>query len=679
MRSVIYLADLTHTGPVISSNVHPLAAGLVGAYVVERCPNRIEVELFKYPQDLSAAMARRRPRLVGFSNYSWTCNLSYEYARQIKHAYPEIVIVFGGPNYGLREQEMLAFWQRYPLIDFYLVKEGELPMVELLHGLEDCGYDPAALKRSGRSLPNCHYQWQGTLVTGEILPRLTELEQLPSPYLMGLMDKFFDGVLSPMIHTTRGCPFTCTFCSEGATYYNKVAQRVGIAEELDYIAQRVGSVPDLYLTDANFGMYQQDREKAKIISSIQQRYGWPKRLVVSTGKNQKERVIEVASMLNGSLNVAASLQSTDPTVLQNIQRANISLDALNVMAKQTTETGADTYTELILGLPGDSKQAHTKSLRDVVEADLGIVRMYQLIMLPQTELNTPETRQRYAMKTRFRIMPRSFGRYDLLGKAILAVESEEICVENSTLTFEDYLECRELNLTVEILHNGRVFVELQGLCKWLGCSWFDFLLRVHQQRRSSHEALRRFYETFREETTKRLWATREELEGYVSQHLDELLGHEESTNEMATSKAIAFFQLQGTLHDVLFEEMTALLNERGCLDEVMGVYIRELRDYSQCRKARLTEGREYHGRFHFDFPGIGEHHYAVDPRDYFLEGRTVELRFCHSARQREMIQGYLRQYGNTLDGMGRILMRVWPTTRLFREVLCQEEHALAAA
>ena len=76
----VYLADLTHTGPVLSSNVHPLAAGLVGAQLLESLPDLVDVELFKYPRDLSAAVSRRTPTIAGFSNYSWNCNISYEYA-----------------------------------------------------------------------------------------------------------------------------------------------------------------------------------------------------------------------------------------------------------------------------------------------------------------------------------------------------------------------------------------------------------------------------------------------------------------------------------------------------------------------------------------------------------------------------------------------------------------------
>ncbi len=454
-KELIYLADLTHTGQIVASNVFPLGIGLLASYLLKSHQEAVEIELFKYPHDLSRALATRIPRLVGFANYSWNLHLAYQYATRIKAVAPDTVVVFGGPNYGLAAEEIQDFWQRFPLIDFYVVKEGEVAFENLYRLLAAHDFSAAQVKAAATPPPHCHYLKKGGVQMGTILPRLTDLNEIGSPYLDGLMDKFFDGVLIPMIHTTRGCPFTCTFCSEGSKYYSPVAQRVDLQNELTYIAERKGPVQDLVITDANFGMYDEDRAKAAIIRRVEQQYGWPKRIVVSTGKNKKEKIIEVAGILKGSMSIAASLQSTDLEVLKNINRSNISIEALTAVVKQSEKVDATTYTEIILGLPGDSVATHTRSLRDVTTAGLGVVRMYQLILLPQTELNTPDTRRKYRLGTRFRINPRSFGRYSVLGQEIVAIEHEEILVSSSTLSLADYLHCRELDLTIEILRQFR--------------------------------------------------------------------------------------------------------------------------------------------------------------------------------------------------------------------------------
>ncbi|MBI1206611.1 MAG: radical SAM protein [Azospirillum sp.] len=665
-KLTIYLADLTHNGLVLSSNVFPLSIGLIAAYLLKNRGHEVDIELFKYPEDFSRALERKTPDLVGFANYSWNFNLSYHYTKIIKQLWPNTTVVFGGPNYGLEDEEVEAFWRRYPEIDFYIVREGEEAFASLVDALLDADLDAGALRRARRTLPNCHYAIDGELVIGPELPRL-DLDHLPSPYLMGLMDKFFDENLGPMIHTTRGCPFKCAFCTEGAAYYNIVEQRLGsLEQEMHYIAQRVRGPRDLYISDANFGMFKPDFEKARILADCQKRYNYPRYIHVSTGKNQKERVVEIAQMLDGALSMAASLQSTDPTVLSNVERSNISLAKLSDVGLLANKVDTGTYSELILGLPGDNLQAHRQSLRDTVEANFDNIRMYQLIMLPQTKLNTPTMRRKFAMKSKHRIMPRSFGRYRLAGQSFVAVESEEILIENSTLSFDDYVTCREMDLTVEILHNGKVYAEIQGLCKSLELSWFDFIMRFFEKRRSFTVGIRRLYDEFSQGMSARLWPDQATLERSVAENIDEMLRDERGTNEMSMGKATAFFVLFDEINDVLFAELRGWLGELGLLDELMTRYVADLARYSRMRKSHLTDYEAVlEGAFGFDMQ-VQEHaQFAMPATATRLESEQTLL-IAHTRNQRQQLAAYVREFGSSHDGLGKMLMRYPHVHRMFR-------------
>jgi len=665
-KTLIYLADLTHRGLILSSNVFPLSIGLVAGYLLQSRPDETEIELFKYPEDLSAALDARRPDIVGFANYSWNVNVSYSYAKVIKSIWPDTAVVFGGPNYGLTEEEVGQFWRDYPLLDFHVVQEGEQAFVHLFDALKRHRMDPRALKSAGEALPNCHYASGDRIVTGPTLPRL-ELAALPSPYLMGLMDKFFDRHLCPMIHTTRGCPFRCAFCTEGASYYNIVGQRRdGLEEELDYISRRVRGPRDLFITDANFGMFKQDYEKARLIAECQQKFGFPRYIHVSTGKNQKERVVDIAKMLDGALNMAASLQSTDPQVLKNISRSNISLDKLADVGLLANKVDTGTYSELILGLPGDSLDTHTQSLRDTVDANFDNIRMYQLIMLPQTELNTPDQRRQFKMRSMHRIMPRSFGRYKVAGREFVAVESEEILVESSTMPFDDYVTCREMDLTVEIVHNGKVYAELQGLCHAYDLSWFDFIMRFFQKRRTCGDEVRQLYDDFKASHSVRLWDTRRELEENVARDIDGLLHDDRGTNEMSMAKATAFFQLFEKINRALFDELARWLDEQGRLDNLTMLYLDDCRRFSEMRKTNLTQYEaEFVDDFEFDLQKLEAERFEMLPDDV----RTPESRayvVTHLPAQREQLAGYVQEFGSSHDGLGKMLMRYPHLHRVFR-------------
>lgn len=662
----IYLADLTHDGMVLSSNVFPLSIGLIAGYLLDRKPDEVDVELFKYPHDLSAALEANQPAIVGFANYSWNCAISRAYAREIKALWPEIVIVMGGPNYGLTDEELESFWRRNENVDFHVVKEGEEAFHLLYEELAARQFDAEALKRDRVEIGNVHYALGEEVVCGPELERV-DLETLPSPYRMGLMDKFFDEKLCPLVHTTRGCPFKCAFCTEGAAYYNRVGQRTDeLAEELDYIASRVRGPKDLFISDANFGMYKQDYGKAQIIADCQERYGYPKYVHVSTGKNQKERVVEIVQSLGGAVSMAASVQSTDPTVLENVERSNISVDKLAAVGKMANTVNTGTYSELILGLPGDSLAAHRQSLRDTVEMRFDNIRMYQLIMLPQTKLNTPETRRQYDMQTMHRIMPRSFGRYSIMGREFAAVESEEILISNSTLPFDDYVACREMDLTVEILHNGRVYTEIQGICTAYELSWFDLIMQFYDRRRTFSDEITAMYESFNSGLTDGLWPSEPELAKFVGERIDEMLVDDRGTNEMSAGKATAFFQLFDQINGVLFSLVREQLEKQGELSESGASRLDELERFSHLRKAQLLDAdREIVEAFGIDLPRLQQEDYEVRLDEASLPA-AQRFTIVHNERQRELIEQYAAEFGHSFDGLGKMLMRYPHLHRLFR-------------
>ena len=155
------------------------------------------------------------------------------------------------------------------------------------------------------------------------------------------------------------------FCSDGSAIKNKVhrydSQR--IKEELHYIAKKVKKIDELIITDLNFGMYKQDLGTAEEIANIQQTYKYPTIMGASAGKNMPKRIIKIGKIVNG-WTMGSAVQSTDPDVLKSIKRSNISSEAY----KEVIDFGNSidtykTYTEIILGLPGDTKQKHFESLR----------------------------------------------------------------------------------------------------------------------------------------------------------------------------------------------------------------------------------------------------------------------------------------------------------------------------
>ena len=81
-------------------------------------------------------------------------------------------------------------------------------------------------------------------------------------------------------------------------------------------------------------------------------------------------MLEASRLIDGALRLSGSVQSLDPEVLENIKRANINADGLMDLALRASEVGANSYSEIILALPGDSKVKHFKTVFEKLVARL---------------------------------------------------------------------------------------------------------------------------------------------------------------------------------------------------------------------------------------------------------------------------------------------------------------------
>ena len=123
---------------------------------------------------------------------------------------PDLVIIFGGPNFPVLAEEKTEFLEKRSAIDFYIELEGEIGFVDLVRKLRACDFNINKFKEAGQTAQNTSYVYGGELRTGGI-ERIHDVNVIPSPYLTGILDEFFDLPLIPMLETTRGCPFLCSF------------------------------------------------------------------------------------------------------------------------------------------------------------------------------------------------------------------------------------------------------------------------------------------------------------------------------------------------------------------------------------------------------------------------------------------------------------------------------------
>ena len=80
----ILLAQLTHeNNGVFQNSIFPLGAGYGGASLIREFNEKVSIEIFKTPNDLSEKCLLTKPHIIMLGCYLWNMNLSLAFAKKI--------------------------------------------------------------------------------------------------------------------------------------------------------------------------------------------------------------------------------------------------------------------------------------------------------------------------------------------------------------------------------------------------------------------------------------------------------------------------------------------------------------------------------------------------------------------------------------------------------------------
>ena len=353
--------------------------------------------------------------------------------------------------------------------------------------------------------------------------------------------------------------------------------------------RKKGGRNDLWLVDSNFGMYSQDLDTCKSIAKCQTKYNWPEYIQCDTGKNNKPRVLSAARLVNGAMRISGSVQTLDSDVLKNIKRSNISGDNLMELAVEAAEIDADSRSEIILALPGESLKSHFQTIKTFANSGFNHVNTYQLMMLPGTEIDSPETREKYGMKTRFRILPRCFGYFEVLGKQVIAAEIEEVCISTNTLPFEDYVKCRKMHLLIHIFHNDGLFSSALKFIEFLKLSPYRWLELLFEEEMKG--GVKELFDKFEQDTRNELWIKHDELVHNIQNPgiIDSYISGEAGYNLLFVHKAIGMSRLVQELKNFANITLEKLLAETNKDSKENLNFLHDALNYNACCISNLFQ------------------------------------------------------------------------------------------
>ena len=315
--------------------------------------------------------------------------------------------------------------------------------------------------------------------------RVESLQEVPSPYLTGIFDQIMrdnpDVEWNATLETNRGCPFQCTFCDWGSLTYNKVKhfELDRVLAELDWMAQnRCGFIS---ITDANFGMFpERDNIIADKIIEIQRTYGYPKTFSVAWAKNQKREVVDIVKKLLAApgfnQGLTLSVQSLDVGVLENIRRRNMEMSRLEEVFELCEQKNIPTYTELILGLPGESLSSWRDNFWRLFRMGnhTGLT-VFQAQLLENAEMNlTQKAEYDIAAQTVTDYFSGSYSNEHV-------TEGIDIVISTRDLPFEQMLDAEVFSWYINTWHiNGISTVASRFVNRYLGVDYSEFYDQLWQ-------------------------------------------------------------------------------------------------------------------------------------------------------------------------------------------------------
>ena len=197
-----------------------------------------------------------KPDVVGFTSVSSQFSFVIELSDILKKLSPKTITVCGGVHTTLVPQCILEAKS----LDAVFIGDAEYPFLDFLEKIKN--------NESWKDCDNIAYNDNGKMKKNKLRKLLTdkELDLLPHPDRTSYpFDKVLRKIGVAPFHFTRGCPFTCTYCSNigiakvygNARYNIRQASPEHCIQEIEGVIREypsVGPVYKLYLTDDIFGL-----------------------------------------------------------------------------------------------------------------------------------------------------------------------------------------------------------------------------------------------------------------------------------------------------------------------------------------------------------------------------------------------------------------------------------------
>jgi radical SAM superfamily enzyme YgiQ (UPF0313 family) len=305
------------------------------------------------------------PDLVGFSTTTSGYMDAADMAAYIKLKRPHVKIIFGNVHVSSIGAPLL---EHFPEIDYLCIGEGEGALLDLAEG------------KPLREIPNLVFRDGQAIVANPRRARILDLDQLPFPAYEKLAGFPRDYHLPLFAYakrwgatmiTSRGCPYTCSFCDR--TVFErlyKVNSAAYIYEHMKYLRDRFG-VHHINIYDDLFTA-QKKRVFELCEMLIEKPLGVEFNCAIRTGHTSDEMLRRLKQA--GALMVSMGIESADPQMMER-HKAGVTLEAARETVEKIHAAGLRAKGLFIFGMPGETPETVRTTSDFILSLDLDEMNM----------------------------------------------------------------------------------------------------------------------------------------------------------------------------------------------------------------------------------------------------------------------------------------------------------------
>jgi putative methyltransferase len=256
-----------------------------------------------------------------------------------------------------------------------------------------------------------------------------------------------------------------------------------VRAEIDWFGKM--GVDYLDNADANFGILKRDVEIARQLAETKTKYGFPKTFRTSFAKNSNDTIWEIANIFHDAKmlkSVTLAMQSMDENVLVNIKRKNIKFSKFGELVARYEAAGIPTYTELILGLAGETLDMFLDGIDKNLDAGQhsGLFTYLNLV-LNNTEQATPEYRRAHGIESLPLYAMLSHGTPD----DTVPRERQEVVIATAAMPHAEWKEGFLHGRVIEAFHSMGLLQDVAITARTRGIRYRDFYSQLIQWMRAN--------------------------------------------------------------------------------------------------------------------------------------------------------------------------------------------------